>query len=199
MPVPVLMVPSLQIVAIDVLSPKDTLIVCEEALKLWQTGDYEILLTSAGLFLPPEKQTRPAATLMAEWFIERGVPAERIIAEAHSLDTYENLSLSLATLEERGIDADITVCTHWTQAERIRHTFKVAHARIVHVHGISFPFSAAEWIYQWACIAYHYMDRDGSGWLARRIRFKRDLQTRAPKDGALRTPRENSWFDRLGL
>lgn len=176
MSVPILMVPSWQIVGIDVLSPKDTLIVCEEALRLWRTNAFEFLLVSGGLFLPPEIQTQPSSHLMARWFVEHGVAPTLIITESRSLDTYDNLRYSLAELASRGVDPDITVCTHRIHGIRIRHTFHAAFGQTVRIHEVHFPLSSAEWINQWLCVLYHYADRRGYGWLARRTRAKRQRQ-----------------------
>lgn len=170
----VLMVPSWQVVPPDMLCPLDSQLVCMEAHKLWRTGQYEWLLVSGGIFLPPKIQTRPAADLMGAWFEECGVPRSRIIKESRSLDTFDNVRYSLYELWARGIrDPDITVCTHRIHGIRIRHTFKMAHRIDVRIHEVSLPLSIAEQVAQWLCVLYHRHDTHGTGWFARAVRTRR--------------------------
>ncbi|HMB26187.1 MAG TPA: hypothetical protein VKP03_02095 [Patescibacteria group bacterium] len=49
----------------DKLSLADTLQRCKKALDLWKTKEYEKILVTGGIFLPPNIQTKPAGDLMA--------------------------------------------------------------------------------------------------------------------------------------
>lgn len=170
----ILMVPSWQLVPRDRLSPHDTQLVCQEALQLWKTGLYDLLLLTGGLFLPPYIQTKPSAELMKDWFVSQGVEPSRIVTETRSLDTFENISYSLAELQLLGINhPDITVCTQWQHAVRIRHTFERAHGVEVQIYTLNFDLPPREQAWQWLYIAYHWYDTRGDKWLARTIRRRR--------------------------
>lgn len=170
----ILMVPSWQIVPRDRLSPRDTQIVCRAALQLWNTGQYDLLLLTGGVFLPPRIQIRPSAELMKDWFMSQGMESSRIVTETRSLDTFENIAFALAELRRLGVvHPDITVCTQWLHAARIRHTFQRAHGISIRVHAIRFDMPWHDLAWQWFCAAYHWYDPAGTGWLARTIRRRR--------------------------
>lgn len=178
----ILMVPSWQLAPSDRLSPRDTQIVCRAALQLWQTGRFDLLLLTGGVFLPPHIQTRPSAELMKDWFRSQDVEPSRIVTETRSLDTFENIAFSLTELRRRGIENPlITVCTQWLHALRIRHTFQRAHGVAMRVHAIRFHMSWRDLAWQWLCVAYHWYDPGGMGRLAKSARLRRSrAASRAP-------------------
>ncbi len=170
----ILMVPSWQLVPRDRLSPRDTQIVCQAALELWQTGLFDLLLLTGGLFLPSYIQSKPSSELMKNWFVAQGVESTRIVTETRSLDTFENIAYSLTELRRLGIShPDITVCTQWQHAVRIRHTFKRAHGIEIQIYTLNFDLPPLEHARQWLYIAYHCYDTRGDKWLARTVRRRR--------------------------
>jgi len=42
-------------------------------LNCWKTGQYDLIVTTGGVYMPPNIQTIPAARLMADWLTARGV------------------------------------------------------------------------------------------------------------------------------
>ncbi len=175
----VLMVPSWQLLPVDRLSPDDTEIVCRAALELWENRLFDTLLLCGGRFLPRSVQTRPSSDLMREWFIARGVPENAILCERESLDTYDNLRYGLGVLRQNGIMMpDILVCTQWQHAIRIWMTFNRAHQVDVALWPLTFSLSRVQTLWQWFCVFYHWIDRDGSGFLARWMRARRRRATR---------------------
>lgn len=173
----ILMVPSWLLLSHNQLSPANTLPVCQEALKLWQTGAYDLLLLSGGLFLPAHIQSRPSSELMQDWFVEQGVDPRQIVLETRSLDTYDNIRYSLEELASVRIgEFAITVCTHRIHGRRIKHTFRRAHGVDITVHPVPLPLRMMERCQQWMYVLYHWLDPFGNGWLARRTRAKRYAQ-----------------------
>lgn len=154
-----------------------TLARCGRALALWRTGKYNYLLVTGGKFLPPEIQNRPIADVMRDWFIQNGIHDEYIIVEDESVDTYENISFSLALLRERGLKAndEITVCTQMQHAWRAAITFWRAHGMRVHLEYVRQPTMP------WAdvlkelllLVPYHLWDWDGNGTVAANNRMAR--------------------------
>lgn len=104
---------------IDQLSSQDTLLRCGQALRTWHRGEHDHILVTGGICWGPDLQTRPLSTLMKEWLVQRGVPAERIIEESGSLDTFQNIEFSLRVLREQGLNhARITLVSQWQHVVR---------------------------------------------------------------------------------
>ena len=164
--VKILFVPAELINPKNVLSD-NTLCRCRAALKLWQSGDFDLLLLTGGLFLEPERQTRPASEIMRDWFVENGVSQDWIRTERQSLDTYQNVSLSLQELQDVHIES-ITVVTQYQHALRFLATFFLAHGQRIRVNMIRQPaMSWKDWFMEWlVLVPYHLIDWRGTLWLA---------------------------------
>jgi uncharacterized SAM-binding protein YcdF (DUF218 family) len=169
----ILMIPAGGIDKTNFPGKKDTIPRLRAGLALWQTGQFDKVLVCGGIFLPPAIQTKPAATIMKDWLRKRRVPETAIIVEAKSLDTFENASFGLHALRAAGIkNPEITVCTHWQHAIRLKMALKTLGAK-VKTHGLKYPVSAATWFGEWFMIAYHFFDKKGTGSIARNNRAKR--------------------------
>lgn len=140
--------------------------------KIWKKGRYDKIIVSGGIFLPPNVQTVAAGRLMEDWLRTRGVPAENILVEDKSRDTYENISESLALLtkEEK---PECTVVTHWQHALRFWVTFRRAHKVKAKIHPMFYWVDIKTFILEWFILLVHIFDRDGTGKIASKNRLDR--------------------------
>lgn len=171
----ILFIPAEGIDAVDKLS-QNTRERCDAGFRAWQTGNFDLVLVTGGKFLKSEVQRTPAASLMRRCLISRGVPAEKILAEVESLDTYENISMELSVLKKCGISmTSVMIVTQYQHALRFIITFWLEHDMRVKVIPIRHrKLSWKHWLMEWlVLIPYHLLDRDGSGWFARINREKR--------------------------
>jgi uncharacterized SAM-binding protein YcdF (DUF218 family) len=100
-------------------------------LALWRKGGYHYVLVTGGIFNPSSIQTVPAAILMREYLVAKGVPEHAILCESRARDTYENVANGLSVLREAGQGrAAITVVTQWQHAIRFRLTFRAYEKKI---------------------------------------------------------------------
>ena len=131
----ILFVPAGWIDPVDKMSD-DTLQRCSVALGEWGTGQYQYMVLSGGIFRPPAVQTRPAAEIMRDWFMQKGVDSAKILCEGYSRDTFENVSHGLPIIEEKFDDFQLTLITHSQHALRCVITFRAYGIR-VHVRSVS--------------------------------------------------------------
>ncbi len=170
----VLLVPSCGISPVNQLTPTDTLLRCQRALKLWQSGKYDKILVSGGIFLPPQTQTKAAGVLMAEWLVSHGVPRRALIIEGRSVDTFGNIKFSLDRLKEINVGkAEITVVTQWQHAVRFWISFFFGYGLWVKLHFMRYPISLRTWLKEWFLIIYHLYDPIGIKKIARKNREQR--------------------------
>lgn len=177
----ILFVPAELIESLNRLSRR-TWLRCQQALQLWQNGQYDYLVVTGGVFLPKNIQTDPAGLLMARWFHEMGVDAERIIIEQHSRDTYENITSSVAEIRNllgRRCDAEgleITIVTQWQHARRFEISFRKMYPEIkIKTISVNYPMSLFETLKEYLFIAIHHVDPRGNGpfgWLNRQRRSR---------------------------
>ena len=80
---------------------------CEAALQAWRDGVAPVIIVCGG---QGDNEPEPEADAMRRWMIGHGVPEDRVIAEAASKNTRENLRNARAIMERRG-DATCAVCT----------------------------------------------------------------------------------------
>lgn len=124
-----------------------------------------------------ETQAVAAATRMREWIVaERVVPAEQVIADIYSRDTFENLSCGFALLKKEGItkkDRELIIVSHPWHLERIQTILeRVYHtsARMVPVwHYLTWKQRFAEIILS----VYLLLDPQGERWPMRWLRARR--------------------------
>ena len=78
-----------------------------DALEAWRAGVAPFIIVCGG---QGDKEPMPEAEAMASWFIDQGVPAERVIADPDSINTLQNLQNARAIMEARGFKS-CAVCT----------------------------------------------------------------------------------------
>lgn len=157
---------------------RDTLIRLERGLDLWKKDPEAFLLVTGGIFCVRERQTRPAADIMADWLVTHGVPQTKILHEDASLDTFENVRFSLDTLHAHGISTDgtnITVVSEFQHALRIYLTFRLGYGLRVHCIPIWYVDSVHGFCLEFFVLLHHLLDWRGEGFLAR---FKRAWRRR---------------------
>jgi len=173
----ILLVPAGGIIAKNRLSPADTLLRCQKAITLWQTGQYDLILVCGGIFTPfPDTHTVPAADLMKSYLLENipGISKEKILTEDSSRDTFENVKFALATLETARIKtSDITVVTQWQHAIRFWITFRFCRNIKVKLKPMFYRTALRIKLNECLFIAYHIYDPCGNKNLARKNRQNR--------------------------
>ena len=95
-----------------------------EAARIYQAGKVRYILVSGGN-LPWSSSGVSEASLIAEVLIELGVPADALVIEPASRNTYENATNTARILEERGSTKPILV-TSGTHMARALATFRRA-------------------------------------------------------------------------
>jgi len=143
-------------------------------LNCWKTGQYDLIGTTGGVYMPPNIQTIPAARLMADWLTARSVPLEKILLADDSLDTFTDISSTLRVCADNGIIAPkFTIVTQWQHAIRFKITFWLAHGIQIKTKLLRYQLPWVYWLKEFGFIAYHLIDRHGNLFLARYNRKKR--------------------------
>ena len=109
-------IPSCEVAPLNSLENTQTLKRLKKGLAIWQNHNRTIIV-SGGIYLPPNVQTVPSGQLMKIWLIANGVPAEQIIAETNSRDTYENISGAMQLISS-DTNPQITVVSQWQHCFR---------------------------------------------------------------------------------
>lgn len=100
-----------------------------EAARLQALLAPHLVITTGGVAGDP--RARPEAVLMRDLLVERGVPDERIVVEAHSRSTHEQVTNVMAMLVERGLAGPLVVVTTTAHMPRVAALFAARGARIV--------------------------------------------------------------------
>ena len=130
---------------------------CLKALELWRTGNYDYILITGGIFLPPNVQTEPASYLIKKYLAGK-VDSSHIIIEEKSRTTFENAGFGLNELSLRCIeDFDLTVVTQWQHALRFGLTF-MAYGHKIRSEKVKYRLKPSEWLREWAYILIHLVD-----------------------------------------
>lgn len=171
----ILFVPAGHIDPVDQLSEQDTLLRCQAALSLWFESRYSLLLVSGGVFNPSETQTVPAAQIMSDWFVARGVPRDRIILEVASRDTFENIEFSYRLLKSLNVSdwQDIVVVTHWTHLVRFRITFKKWYNLTIKGIPLTYPLGWKACLTEVGSFTLHVFSHRGNSFISRWLRRHR--------------------------
>ncbi len=152
---------------------QDTIKRIEAGLKKYRKGDFDFILLSGGIFLPPKIQTIPGARLMAKYLVKKGISYHQIILEERSLDTFQNVKFSTSKLFLMGIkNPEITVITQWQHAIRFWICFRAYNLKIS-LEPINYQIPITDWLKEWLFILYHIYDRKGKKYLALKNREKR--------------------------
>lgn len=158
----VLLVPACEIIYLNQLGPR-TKARCEEALRRWAGDFYEYLVVSGGIYELPHVQTVPAAKIMHDWFVANGVEPGRIIVEDHSLDTFENVSFSLAKIRAlKPEPLELELITQTQHARRFWLTLVLGYRIWPKLHRIEYSMSLKEKFMEWVFLLIHlFWPKDG--------------------------------------
>lgn len=146
---------------------------CQSALRLWQTGDYNFMVLTGGIFLPPNRQNKPAAEIMKDWFLSQNIKAASILTEKESLDTFQNFIFSLDLIKKKVKNFEFTVITHWTQALRFQITARMGYGVSIKTKPLYYKISVLELFKEILYILYHLIDPRGQRLVAEINRKKR--------------------------
>lgn len=93
--------------------------VAERAAELWRAGWAPLVVFSGHLgSLTSETWTRSEAEVFADAAAAKGVPRERILTEARSTNTGENVDFTRRLLAERGLSPRAAIAVHKPYMER---------------------------------------------------------------------------------
>lgn len=169
----IILVPSNDIRPLNELASTHTLLRCEEALKLWKTGKFDLIVTSGtgNHYYDPKIQTVRSADIMKQWLVSNGVIEAKILSENESLDTYTNIHFSLKLLRERNIHfGNLTIVSHWTHLARI----KIILWRNYRIRPIGVPvkykLSLIDWLHEIVMFFCNLIDKTGYGFFGKMIR-----------------------------
>ncbi len=162
-----LLIPSCEVAPVDQLDGTETERRLNAGLAMWKRGQFEMIIVSGGVYMPPEIQTRPSGTLMKEWLVRCGVKEHLIIAETRSRDTYENISGVMDALWGKRTGT-ITVISQWQHALRFWITFHRAHGVAVEIIPLRYHVGLKRFLMEWLLILIHVFDKTGTSWLVRK-------------------------------
>jgi hypothetical protein len=162
------------LVPLNQLDPRTSLPILDHAIKIWDPEKYDRLLLSGGCFLPRHIQTQPWCEIAGAYCFVEGVSLHRVMYEARSFDTFDNLRCTLELLEASRIhDFELTICTYPTHGYRIALTALYAHNIRVRIEPVLLDLTLRERFMQWLYVLYHIFDVKGTGIIAHRVRQRR--------------------------
>jgi uncharacterized SAM-binding protein YcdF (DUF218 family) len=154
----ILFIPAEEILEKDVLSAH-TLSRCEKGLKKLQENQYDLLILSGGIFLPPHIQTKPASVLMKEWFVECGFDKNKILVETESVDTFQNIFFTYENILKNLKNYKITVLSEKNHCRRIKLTFKKIYNLQVKTIFADYQLSTKESLMEQIYFLIHMLDK----------------------------------------
>lgn len=160
-----LLIPSCEVATKDNLEGTTTERRLVRGLALWQSGGYDAIIVTGGIYQTEDSQTIPSGELMRRWLVERGVARHQIICEKTSRDTYENISQAMALIDNDH-DPNITVVTHWQHALRFWITFRRAHEQKVRIAPMWYWIGIKAFVLEWGMLLIHLFDKKGTGRVA---------------------------------
>jgi hypothetical protein len=174
-----LFVPSGDVTTHNKIEHTHTLERCQEALRVWQSGHYDYMLLSGGIFRPRRVQSVSAAKLMANWVLSQSLQPRphQLLLEEQSRDTYENAYLSIELLRKQKLlhhITGITIVSELHHARRLRTTlvqgYNLTNIDIHPTHSkLSWHALMLEWLYE----LLHAIDPIGNNILAQMNRRSR--------------------------
>ena len=128
-----------------------------------------------------ETAATAASVRMRAWIIaERLVPADHILVDLYSRDTFENLACAMSLLKQQGIGAkerELLVVSHPWHANRIQSILK----RVYHASARVIPtwhyLTVKQRLAEIFLAGYVLLDPRGEGWLMRWHRARRSAGT----------------------
>jgi hypothetical protein len=167
-----LFIPSCEVAAQNTLDGTTTEKRLVAGINLWNKGGFDKIIVTGGIYLPPNLQTIPSGELMRDWLINQGVPAEKIVCENKSRDTYENISEALKLVADDHNPA-FTVITHWQHALRFWITFRPTDKYKVKIIPLWYWYGIKTFVLEWFILLVHLFDKKGTGWIATKNRQAR--------------------------
>ena len=146
----------------------------EAGLALWKKEPDQMIVVSGGLFRSSRVQTRPAADLMADWLEKRGVPRTWILREKISLDTYENVKLTLKACSEKNIAIKrVLIVSQFPHVIRAWIVFRLGYGVPSHCHLLWSRLSLWTLFQELFFVLHHVFDWRGASVFAARNRAQR--------------------------
>jgi uncharacterized SAM-binding protein YcdF (DUF218 family) len=147
-----------------------------ETFNLWAQGQYyNLIVVAGGIFNPATIQTLPAAAIMKDWLVFGHIPAEKILTEGKSRDTFENVRYSVEKLAAAGFlpdNTELTILTHWQHAIRTAYTFK-KYGFKVKQKKLWYWIGLVGTLKEFGFIIYHWLDPKGKWLLAKKNQANR--------------------------
>lgn len=175
----ILLVPSNDIKPTDSLENTRTLERCKQALQLWQSGQYDVMVLSGGKVYAPKFQTRPLANTMFEWMIQQpGAPsADKILIANTARDTIEDISATLTLIQKHFPHQEvdhITVATDWLHGKRFVTSLKRGFGiNNVTIANTNYPLPFDYFLTGLIFLPIPFFDPTGQSWLVKLARRKR--------------------------
>lgn len=167
-----LFIPSNEVAEKNSLKNTKTLKRLKKGLIIWKKGKFDKIIVAGGIYLPEKIQSRPSGELMKEWLIKQNIPAEKIICENKSRDTYENISGVLEIIKDDP-KPEITVITHWQHALRFKITFRRAHKMKIKIIMMWYWVDLKTFIFEWPFLLIHIIDKTGNSSIVKKNRSNR--------------------------
>jgi len=133
-----------------------------EGLEMWRLGCWDFLLVTGGVFTSRKIMTMPGAKVMADWFVDQGVPRNKIMIEGRSRDTYQNVEFTIGVIRDRFLlkKVKITVVTQWQHAIRFWLTFRSWGIKVA-LRKLHYPMGVVGIIREFVFIAVTAIDPKG--------------------------------------
>lgn len=167
-----LFVPACEVLEKDSLMGTMTAQRLSAGLSEWLRSDYDRIIVTGGIYLPPNIQTIPAGELMRGWLIDNGIDSENIICERWSLDTYQNIDFSMKLIAGDS-NPQITIVSQWQHAMRFKITFWRLYNIKVNIVSVVYKMSLKAFLLECCYILYHLLDKKGTLFFAKKNRENR--------------------------
>jgi len=160
-----------EIISQDLLTPTDTKIRCDVGAELFLSRESKspktMIITGGGIFLPKERQTKPAAYLMKEYLISTyNIDKSVIWCEDQSLDSWQNIQMMAKLFTEYGVDSkliQLVIVSHWTHVLRLMYLALKCGFKFRNIRGkfIFYPIGWKETIKQLSILGFTVIDPKG--------------------------------------
>lgn len=154
----------------NILTPTDTKIRCTMGANLYlhrkQEGYKDIIITGGGIYLSPNRQTKPAAQLMRDYIIEKfdHISFNDIWVENKSLDSWQNIAMLANLLKKKNVSlrgTQIIIVSHWTHVPRLKYLARKVGLKSIRGKHLFYHIGFKEVIKQLFLIAFTVKDPKG--------------------------------------
>jgi hypothetical protein len=134
----------------------DTKLHCDVAMQLWPAnkGAYDYCAFTGGRWLPESIETVPIAELMRDYVVRgpKPIPADKIIVEPESVNTWENIEMLSQVLRGHGITKFELVClSQWQHNARV---WFICRALRVPARFVNLWYWPGNWQFFYECIGF---------------------------------------------